>query len=58
MIKYLYCFLVGVIEMKAPDFSYFEAQNIEDAIKYKSADDEAFILAGGQSLLPALNMTL
>ena len=44
--------------MKAPDFSYFEAQNIEDAIKYKSEDDEAIILAGGQSLLPALNMRL
>ena len=44
--------------MKAPDFSYFEAQNIEDAIKYKSEDDEAVILAGGQSLLPALNMRL
>ena len=29
--------------MKAPDFSYFEAQNIEDAIKYKSGDDEAVI---------------
>ena len=44
--------------MMAADFSYFEAQNIEDAIKYKSEDDEAVILAGGQSLLPALNMRL
>ena len=44
--------------MKAPDFSYYEAQNIEDAIKLKSEDDEAVILAGGQSLLPALNMRL
>ena len=44
--------------MKAADFSYHEAVNLEDAIKIKAQDDEAGILAGGQSLLPALNMRL
>ena len=44
--------------MKAPDFSYYEAKSLSDAIKFKSHDDEAVILAGGQSLLPALNMRL
>ena len=38
--------------MKAADFSYHEAVNLEDAIKIKSQADEAVILAGGQSLLP------
>jgi CO/xanthine dehydrogenase FAD-binding subunit len=42
--------------MKAADFSYHEAVNLQDAIKIKAQDDEAVILAGGQSLLPALNM--
>ena len=44
--------------MKAADFSYHEALDIQDAIKIKANDDEAVILAGGQSLLPALNMRL
>ena len=44
--------------MKAADFSYHEAVNLQDAIKIKAQDDEAVILAGGQSLLPALNMRL
>ena len=44
--------------MKANDFSYHEAVNLQDAIKIKAQDDEAVILAGGQSLLPALNMRL
>jgi carbon-monoxide dehydrogenase medium subunit len=44
--------------MKAADFSYHEAIDIQDAIKIKANDDEAVILAGGQSLLPALNMRL
>ena len=44
--------------MKAADFLYHEAIDIEDAIKIKANDDEAVILAGGQSLLPALNMRL
>ena len=44
--------------MKSPDFGYYEASSIEDAIKFKSADDETVFLAGGQSLIPALNMRL
>ncbi|MDA9171174.1 FAD binding domain-containing protein [Alphaproteobacteria bacterium] len=44
--------------MKAPDFSYYEAKSIDDAIKFKSEDDESVFLAGGQSLIPALNMRL
>lgn len=44
--------------MKAADFSYHEAVNLQDAINIKAQDDEAVILAGGQSLLPALNMRL
>ena len=44
--------------MKAADFLYHEAIDIQDAIKIKANDDEAVILAGGQSLLPALNMRL
>ena len=44
--------------MKSPDFGYYEAFSIEDAIKFKSADDESVFLAGGQSLIPALNMRL
>ena len=44
--------------MKAADFSYREAVNLQDAINIKAQDDEAVILSGGQSLLPALNMRL
>ena len=44
--------------MKAPDFSYYEAKSIDEAIKFKSEDDESVFLAGGQSLIPALNMRL
>jgi len=44
--------------MKSPDFSYYEALSIEDAIKCKSNDEESVFLAGGQSLIPALNMRL
>ena len=44
--------------MKSPDFSYYEALSIEDAIKFKCNDNESVFLAGGQSLIPALNMRL
>ena len=44
--------------MKSPDFSYYEALSIEDAIKFKCNDDESVFLAGGQSLIPSLNMRL
>ena len=54
----LICYLMGGKYMKAANFSYYEAKNIQDAIKIKANDEEAVILAGGQSLLPALNMRL
>ena len=34
--------------MKAADFSYHEATNIQDAINIKAKDEEAFILEEGQ----------
>ena len=44
--------------MKSPAFSYYEAKDLTDAINVKKTDDDAVILAGGQSLLPTLNMRL
>ncbi len=44
--------------MKSPAFSYYQAKDIADAINVKKTDDDAVILAGGQSLLPTLNMRL
>jgi len=45
--------------MKAPAFSYACAQSVEDALGLLSRHgDEAKILSGGQSLLPALNLRL
>ena len=44
--------------MKSPAFSYYQAKDLADAINIKKSDDDAVILAGGQSLLPTLNMRL
>ena len=44
--------------MKSPAFSYYQAKDLADAINIKKSDDDSVILAGGQSLLPALNMRL
>ncbi len=44
--------------MKSPAFSYYQAKDLSDAINVKKTDDDAVILAGGQSLLPSLNMRL
>ena len=44
--------------MKAPNFSYYEALTIEDAVKFKSTHEDSLFLAGGQSLMPTLNMRL
>ena len=44
--------------MKSPAFSYYQAKDLADAINVKKTDDDAVILAGGQSLLPTLNMRL
>lgn len=45
--------------MKSPEFDYVKARTLEQAIALLEANgDEARILAGGQSLLAALNMRL
>lgn len=45
--------------MKAPRFSYVRAESVEHAVKLLAAHgDDARILAGGQSLMPTLNMRL
>jgi len=45
--------------MKAPEFDYVKARSIAQALSLLTDyGDEARILAGGQSLLPALNMRL
>ncbi|HSR82409.1 MAG TPA: FAD binding domain-containing protein [Hyphomicrobiaceae bacterium] len=45
--------------MKAPRFSYVVAQSVAHAVQLlHQHGDEACILAGGQSLIPALNMRL
>ena len=44
--------------LKAPNFSYYEALTIEDAVKFKSDNVDSVFLAGGQSLMPTLNMRL
>jgi carbon-monoxide dehydrogenase medium subunit len=45
--------------MKAPAFGYRKAQTIEQALRWLSEEgDDARLLAGGQSLLPALNLRL
>ena len=45
--------------MKAPKFSYVRADSVEQAIQLLALHgDEARILAGGQSLMPTLNMRL
>ena len=45
--------------MKAPKFSYVRAESVEHAVELLSRHgDDARILAGGQSLMPTLNMRL
>ena len=45
--------------MKAPRFSYVRAESVEEALRLLDEHgDEARILAGGQSLMPTLNMRL
>ena len=44
--------------MKAPNFSYYEALTVDDAVKFKSTHEQSLFLAGGQSLMPTLNMRL
>jgi carbon-monoxide dehydrogenase medium subunit len=42
--------------MKPPPFSYHDPRSIEDAVALLSRHENAKVLAGGQSLMPMLNM--
>ena len=42
--------------MKPPPFSYHDPSTLEDAVALLSSLENAKILAGGQSLMPMLNM--
>ena len=44
--------------MKSANFSYFKASTIEEAVALKDKDENSIFLAGGQSLMPTLNMRL
>jgi CO/xanthine dehydrogenase FAD-binding subunit len=41
--------------MKPPLFAYQAPKTLDEAIKYLASDPDAMVLAGGQSLLPAMN---
>ena len=42
--------------MKPPPFSYHDPSTLEDAVTLLSSLENAKVLAGGQSLMPMLNM--
>ena len=42
--------------MKPPVFSYHDPVSVEDAVALLSQHENAKVLAGGQSLMPMLNM--
>ena len=44
--------------MKPPPFSYYDPETIADAVGLLASHDNAKLLAGGQSLMPMLNMRL
>lgn len=44
--------------MKAPPFAYAAPTSIEEALALLAAHEDAKVLAGGQSLMPALNLRL
>ena len=45
--------------VKAPKFSYVRAESLDEVLRLLDEHgDEARILAGGQSLMPTLNMRL
>lgn len=44
--------------MKPPPFDYLCATSVEEAITALAADEDAKVLAGGQSLVPLLNLRL
>jgi CO/xanthine dehydrogenase FAD-binding subunit len=41
--------------MKPPLFSYQAPKTLDEAIKFLASDPDAMVLAGGQSLMPAMN---
>ena len=41
--------------MKPPLFAYRAPTTIDEAIKFLASDADAMVLAGGQSLMPAMN---
>src|SRR6202795_427309 len=49
----------GYVEMKASAFAYARATSVVNALELLAAhDDKAKVLAGGQSLMPAMNLRL
>lgn len=44
--------------MKPPRFEYVAPKTVEEAVAARAARDSTFVLAGGQSLIPALNFRL
>ena len=56
----IFLILLGIkTAVKAPKFRYIKPQSLSEAIGLLSEfEDEARILAGGQSLIPTLNMRL
>jgi hypothetical protein len=44
--------------IKAPLFDYARAESVDEAVEMLSSERDALILAGGQSLMPLLNMRL
>jgi carbon-monoxide dehydrogenase medium subunit len=44
--------------MKPPSFEYFRPGSLAEALELLAARDDAKPLAGGQSLIPALNFRL
>ena len=42
--------------MKPPPFDYYEPASLDEALTLMSDLDDAKVLAGGQSLMPMLNM--
>jgi carbon-monoxide dehydrogenase medium subunit len=44
--------------MKPPPFEYLKASSLEEALAALAADEDAHVLAGGQSLLPLLALRL
>ena len=42
--------------MKPPPFTYHDPRSVEDAVALLAEKDNAKLLAGGQSLMPMLNM--